>query len=1849
MQTIEKRLRDKPTAAEAAALLPALVDAVQTDQFEAIPLLEQALEQAAPGAVERHDWPSVAEALKTAARARFEQIETDKAGRHLQTLLALYRDVADARSHDADGPWRRLRQIHEVTAEYLRGEQTSEALAVLAEGADLDLPYRHELDDGRAALAGALNRRLVQLSADERYELLYAWTMPTQSRRTLRVFSSLAPVEAPPAAFARALGERPRSDSFPIAEIGGVPGLFSTAWSLISAAAETGRLRGLTSELQTAADEKLPHAEFALLLAKIAAVDAANGEDLAAELLKFVASLAEAPADNPGESQANGADDLSSLLLAAACLSREPSRSAGGQLLDALTESAAQQRPTPMLRRARAVAMLKRVADAAPRWLDDPNLAFWLPTAAESAEDAARTAAGAIWLAHEDHIFHLAGQRHDYLCFRYPLSGEFQFRVDVQEGVQTGGGLALGGLSFGIEAAQLAARVGNLDLIQERLRPFPFVRQEAWPTFQRLEISSNGRTMQFRCNGHPAWSEMPADLGSPWLALRCGADRVTAFRNLHLIGEPAIPRQVELCAGDSLRGWFSHYYPAAVSTSVPLGGVPLAERTPASGFDWSAQQGEIHGAQRPDHTAPLPSRLTYFRPLADGETLDYEFFYEPGKSTVHPTLGRLAFLLDPGGVQVHWLTSGAKEWTGLDESNAILEPLNRRGPKPLPLKISDWNRVTISLAKGTATIALNGTAIYVRKLEAENPRTFSFYHDRRRTAARIRKVILQGDWPERLTEQQLASLTAPRDAALAGAMRPALGAIFSERHVPDSALFAHRRAAALPPEARYAWLADWVLPGEDHAGLRLALDFTPTHPAPPVADDSPLDVQRVAQAEQSGDSRIQTGGNLVAPALELVEVAQRLGKLDEVRRRVEQAPQTDDWSRRARLAMLAIVDMAREQPNAANESLDKLLALLEAGDHTDFSQRWPETLATHAALFNLATRNAGRNLAYHLLLRQLRGGPDGGSDAWRRYMAGLVGLIEHLDLANREDDALQPFAADPQLRQWRPASRTTAQSRGLGFPPCRYHGTAAEARVEHLVGHNLDYLYFQSPLRGDFEAEYDVPGFGWRDTQLVIGGWWVSPIYDLKTYAHGTYRSEAPRRSIVPPLTKPGLLIHSRTVARQGASQSFANGRLLHTQRLSDHCDPWLAIRNIGRFSGSAENVRLTGRPEIPEELCLSDHEGLTGWSSYYEGMPGGPNAWQAQGDLSDGGSIIGSRAPELAGTFAESVFVYHRPMFEDGVIEYEFYCRPGEIGCHPALDRLAFLLEPTGVRIHWITDGAYDRTQQAADHSVAETDCRRGPERLPLESEAWNRLALEAKGDVVRLRLNGQLVYERKLEPSNQRTFGLFHYADQTQALVRRVMWRGAWPRELPPVSEQELAGKYGDFLDARRAELPATFEHDFARQGFPLDQFTVREGGNFADLSPQPDGLHVGCSGPDGYRRATIAPQLTIEGDFDVMVSYERFAGAPANNTTASLILQAAIDKPALKEFMLYRRVLGREDGLRDQVLLASTAWREGAETRREFTNGGAFEATSGRLRLARRDDMIYFLAAEGDSPHFRLIHTKRGAADALAVDGLRLMAQVKAPGRVDVVWTKLVVRAERLSGLAVENSAELVKQLDRRRDALAGRFLHDFTHEELTVEKFHRWGFEPVALPQPGGLQIAAEGDDAWRSVGLAPHVVLSGDFDIAADIAGVRFDPPKPGENSAVYLQVELPAESSLQYSLILLEYENGRRELVAQLRRQTANGSFENSTQRRETSAALQRLRIARRGEQMLFLYSDDLSQHDGLLARFDVSDVDVADPGVRLFLHAGGAGKKAEVRVKRLSIHSERATITPAVSPPAAE
>ena len=60
--------------------------------------------------------------------------------------------------------------------------------------------------------------------------------------------------------------------------------------------------------------------------------------------------------------------------------------------------------------------------------------------------------------------------------------------------------------------------------------------------------------------------------------------------------------------------------------------------------------------------------------------------------------------------------------------------------------------------------------------------------------------------------------------------------------------------------------------------------------------------------------------------------------------------------------------------------------------------------------------------------------------------------------------------------------------------------------------------------------------------------------------------------------------------------------------------------------------------------------------------------------------------------------------------------------------------------------------------------------------------MQLAVAGDTVKLSLNGTPVYERPIEPTNQRLFGLFHFTDRTEARVRTMTYAGDWPKQLPP-----------------------------------------------------------------------------------------------------------------------------------------------------------------------------------------------------------------------------------------------------------------------------------------------------------------------------------------------------------------------------------------------------------------------------------------------------------------------------------
>ena len=155
------------------------------------------------------------------------------------------------------------------------------------------------------------------------------------------------------------------------------------------------------------------------------------------------------------------------------------------------------------------------------------------------------------------------------------------------------------------------------------------------------------------------------------------------------------------------------------------------------------------------------------------------------------------------------------------------------------------------------------------------------------------------------------------------------------------------------------------------------------------------------------------------------------------------------------------------------------------------------------------------------------------------------------------------------------------------------------------------------------------------------------------------------------------------------------------------------------------------------------------------------------------------------AGRHQESVLQYEHPMSGNDSIEYEFEYEPGRILVHPTLDRLVFILDPSGVVVHWLTDAGRAHDGLTSDNRQSEPACRRGQASLSLRAGEWNRLKMVLDGDRVKLNLNGVEIYERTLEPSNRRIFGLFHDADQSEARVRSVRYHGVWPRTIPGPGE--------------------------------------------------------------------------------------------------------------------------------------------------------------------------------------------------------------------------------------------------------------------------------------------------------------------------------------------------------------------------------------------------------------------------------------------------------------------------------
>ncbi|MFG0336305.1 MAG: DUF1583 domain-containing protein, partial [Maioricimonas sp. JB049] len=1284
----------------------------------------------------------------------------------------------------------------------LRGDDDDleAALSALAKFVDATTEGPGTVHPGMAAAAGGLYRSLAQRSTDEQYELLYKWTMPEGDRQSIRLFASVVPRSAPPRAFAREIGERPRETTFPVAQINGVRGLLGTGWILVTAADDVGRLRRLTSELESLADEGTPGAEELLLLARLA--------ERRGDIEKITAALnvrlERLQAETPQPDQMLAQPAMVDAVIAAATLRHDALRPLSEQLFSKLVDRAlapAGEPLLPFLRVAHATAIQLNRGESGPDVLYRNRLSHWVPASGTNARQEQQGAVDGMWLVHEEHVLHLAGAGNDVLLFRYPLTGRFDFTCETQEGgpMGTDGGLVYGGLNF--EALGRVSELNVRDTTGRHLlkKPCPFVRHDAQPTFNRVGIRFEEGNPTFLANLHPMFRDSDAALQSPWLGLRADGTRRPVFRNLKLTGNPEIPREVLLTVGSELRGWQSFFTDESLP---PFAGVAVED---AFQPDWRMEAGVLSAGRRaPEEGHSRQSLLRYQRPLLDKESIGYEFYYEPDASGVHPAFGRVAFLIDPGGVRVHWITTGDLEWTGLSEDNELLEPLNRRGPRQLPLKENDWNGVTVARSDGKIAITLNGALIYERPVDTDADSTFGLYRDPTREAVQVRNVVLTGEWPAAAADELLQTID--DDGAKPNQDRQARNATVGESTVEANVRAVRRQAAALTAEARYRFLADWVFPDVKPSGIRLGGAFTQTDPSPlarrldPVSHPTPV------------------GGELVSPVLDLLATARELGRLEELVARVAEINAgADEYQQRAKVAMELMIRLELGDSVAAGDLAAKLYEQVEQSAPTTTADMWPETLAVyHGTEMSDAPPEVGELLRFLFQQRDQRR-PKDERPQWHLLMTSLHGRMDARNVAG----VRQKYPESVVLEDWLPMQRGRAATRGIGLTPA-WWGRTTDGTIDHFSGHDYDWLIYRWPVQGNWALEADIRSGA--ATQVLAAGHYFGPRWNRDGFEIGQFRQGGSVETLADPLNKVDEWCRMRIAVEGSARTISINGKRVWQDEVSIPYDPWIGVRSWRAAKAQVRAVEIAGAPELPKKVSLAWDRDLTGWMPYYEEYAGWNGAhWTFDPEAGEEGELRARHRLDLTGSHYECLLYHQRPLADGDRLEYEFYYQPGEYAVHPALDRLAFLLDEAGVRLHWLTDGKYDRTPVAPDNTHA-WEAGESTGTLPLKPGKWNRLAVSLRGDIARLELNGVDFLERELEPTNRRAFGLFHFGDRTGVRVRNITLSGDWPEDHGSGDEQELADPRLAAVNARRDKLTSVFTHDFVLAGLPDELFELQ-----------------------------------------------------------------------------------------------------------------------------------------------------------------------------------------------------------------------------------------------------------------------------------------------------------------------------------------------------------------------------------------------------------------------------------------
>ena len=1045
---------------------------------------------------------------------------------------------------------------------------------------------------------------------------------------------------------------------------------------------------------------------------------------------------------------------------------KHPDLMASGQRLAQQISASALIAGRPQIRQAVA-RLLLHVADPTQGVSTAPtpkDAGAWLSGSVQSVVDFDREPDEPFWVAHNNVIAHLAGGHRDGLYFRYPLTGSFDFVVDTYRDHRAQCGAGYGGLSILSPASGTRGRIVAVggDSTDEALAG-NFAPNACHET--RIQVRPTETT--YVVDGQPVYVDAENSGGFPWVSLNSVDGGSGRWRRMEIRGQPVVPSRIELSEDPLLRGWSTRMLEK--SRPAVLSPQPSDRNTKPDTHDWQWNDGMIVGHKRSfpslqdgrlsKHIHDLlvgdacGSVIHYARPLADGETITWEFEFQAGESIVSPVLGRHAVLLDGDRIRLRYLI-GDSNWFGLSSENEA-EPLDGFREAVASLLQPGWNTGSASLNGDVLTFSINGRQVCTRELPPAGARCFGFYHDSRRYMARVRNVRLSGDWSQKAADEWRHHLT--RSAGHTGDhMSERLTQLIGESIWSANPLTVVRYAKTLPADVQYQYLKNWVLP----AGTTVRIRVNGA-----ARRRSPDESSSVAADASLSDSTIE----LVSPAGQLVKAAGAAGKLPELRTILQELEPTSEQEAMCHAGLMVMVDLAAEDTSAAQAGIRTLTDLIRRLQQRDPNER--RTAQTHEwvpvlVAFQAVNHASLRADATELLVEAQRLFGHGSSDAALHRHSLLSGF--RLEAQSESHRLLSPNSV------WQPAELSSLKAHGSAYPqPLWTQDDSGDLR--HWSGHLDDHLYLAAPIQGEFTLTCEMSYRDGRAMHCGYDGFFVQFFEgDRRIQTHSIGRKPRSRR-IANAITSENR-IRYKLIRDAGKIALFADGDQVFERTTSDDVDPWIMLRSDNRCQGVVRDFHLAGDFTIPRSIRLDTSDRMAGWTAqYYQEDIGAKKHWSSIGN------VIHSASSALPGSMTESLLQYHRPMLEDGTIRYEFFYEPGKVLLHPAIGQYSFLLTPDeGVLLHELTDRRFDQRGKLAANRTRLSEAQLVA-KLPLQTNAWNTMEVTVDGAVVTLRLNTVDVFRWNHPQQRNRHFGLFHYRDQTEGRARSFSWTGSWSDQLP------------------------------------------------------------------------------------------------------------------------------------------------------------------------------------------------------------------------------------------------------------------------------------------------------------------------------------------------------------------------------------------------------------------------------------------------------------------------------------